>query len=100
MGVVTSVSIMLIGISFSYAHNRVSVARMETATFDYRPAAIWEGVRMGSGKAIIEVGIYLPVLTPIMRVVASMALFALEKRDALYAFITAVVLALTLVGLL
>ena len=34
-----------------------------------------------SGKAIIEVGIYLLVLTPILRVAASMVLFLFEERD-------------------
>jgi len=42
----------------------------------------------GSGKAIVELGIYILVLTPIMRVAASLVLFVLKERDGLYALIT------------
>jgi uncharacterized membrane protein len=72
---------------------------MQHDTFDYRPGQILDGVRHGSGKSIIEVGIYLLVLTPILRVVTSMILFAIE-RDWLYAGVTLLVLMLTLAGLL
>jgi len=67
--------------------------------FDYRPSVILDGLHHGSGKAIIEVGIYLLVFTPIMRVFASMMLFILTARDWMYALMTLAVLILTLTGL-
>ena len=100
IGVVVSVTVMLVGIAFSFLHGTTSVKRMQSATFDYRPNVIWKGVCAGSGKAIIEVGIYLLVLTPIMRVVMSALMFAFHEKDWLYAGITLTVLILTLAGLL
>lgn len=100
IGVVASVTVMLIGITFSFVHGTTPVTRMQTATFDYRPNQICHGVCAGSGKAIIEVGIYLLVLTPIARVIMSAVLFAFSEKDWLYAAITFVVLALTITGLL
>jgi uncharacterized membrane protein len=99
IGVIVSVSVMLLGIAFSFAHGTTPIERMQHDTFNYRPAQILDGVRHGSGKSIIEVGIYLLVLTPILRVVTSMILFAIE-RDWLYAGVTLLVLMLTLAGLL
>ena len=100
VGVGASVAVMLIGIAFSFFHDNASVSRMQTETFEYNPRLIWHGVMGGHGKAIIEVGIYLLVLTPIMRVVMSMLMFAFHEHDWLYAMITFVVLVLTLTGLL
>ncbi len=61
---------------------------------------IWDGIRHGQGKRIIEAGVYLLLFTPIMRVFASSILFAFQERDRLYTAITLVVLLLTLAGLL
>ena len=99
VGVVLSVLIMLIGMLVSFFHNGMNVERVERSTFDYRPSVIADGVLHGSGKAIVEVGIYLLVFTPIMRVFASMILFIFSERDWLYALITFAVLLLTVAGL-
>lgn len=99
VGVVLSVVIMLGGMVVSFFHNGMNVERIERSTFDYRPSAIVDGVRHGSGKAIVELGIYLLVFTPIMRVFASMILFIFSERDWVYAVITFAVLLLTLAGL-
>ena len=100
VGVVTSVAVMVFGVIVSFMHNGVTVDRMEHATFEYHPSALWHGLRTFRGQAIIELGIYLLVLTPIMRVVTSMVLFLVEERDWLYAIVTFLVLVLTLAGLL
>ena len=100
VGVVASVTVMLTGIAFSSLHNHLSVERMQHARFEYQAAIVWSGMLKGSGKAIVELGIYILVLTPIMRVAASLALFALKERDGLYALITLIVLILTIVGLM
>lgn len=98
-GVVLSGLTMLTGIFFSFFHGSVSVQRMQSDSFDYHPGVIWHGICGGSGKSIIEAGIYLLVFTPIMRVFTSTVLFAFQ-RDWVYAVITLVVLMLTLAGLL
>lgn len=98
-GVVAAVLMMLIGISVSFLHNHVQVERMQHSAFDYQPSVIWLGLRQVRGKAIIETGIYLLVLTPVMRVATSMVLFVAKQRDWLYALITFLVLVLALAGL-
>ena len=100
VGVVTSVAVMVLGVIVSFIHNGVTVERMEHATFDYHPRLLWQGLRTFRGQAIIELGIYLLVLTPIMRVVTSMILFLIEEHDWLYTIVTFFVLILTLAGLL
>jgi uncharacterized membrane protein len=99
-GVICSGLVMLIGIVFTFAHGTISVDRIKTDGFDYRPDVIWNGICHGQGKRIIEAGIYLLLFTPIMRVLASSILFAFHEHDWLYAGITLVVLMLTLAGLL
>ena len=99
-GVICSGLVMLIGIVFTFAHGTISANRVKTDKFEYHPAVIWKGICHGHGKYIIEAGIYLLLFTPIMRVAASMIIFATAERDWLYAIFTLVVLILTLAGLL
>jgi len=99
-GVVCSSVVMLGGIVLSFWHGRMSVQRITTDGFDYQPAVIWRAIAHEQGKGIIEAGIYLLLFTPIMRVFASMLLFAFHEGDRLYTVITVVVLLLTLAGLL
>jgi uncharacterized membrane protein len=100
IGVVSSSIIMLGGIAVSFTHGTVSLNRITSDGFDYYPSVIWNLIIHGHGKGIIEAGIYLLVFTPIMRIVASILLFAFQERDRLYTVITLVVLILTLAGLL
>ena len=100
IGVCASVAVMLIGLIFSFIHGPPSVERMTHDPFEYRPMAIFHAILRMRGKAIIELGIYLLVLTPITRVFMSFLLFAFAERDRLYAVITLFVLLLTLAGLL
>ncbi|MGN6370493.1 MAG: DUF1634 domain-containing protein [Phycisphaerae bacterium] len=100
IGVVSSVLVMLLGILVSFLHHTVSVRRMQTAAFNTNFAAMWRGVLALQGMSIVEVGVLLLVLTPIMRVATSMVLFLIEERDWFYTLVTLAVLALTLVSLL
>jgi len=99
-GVVISTIVMLSGIAITFVHNRISVERIKTDGFDYRPSVICRGIAHGEGKRVIEAGIYLLLFTPIMRVLASFLIFAFHDRDRMYALITLVVLLLTLAGLI
>jgi uncharacterized membrane protein len=100
IGVFSSAIVMLIGIAFSFRHGTADVARMRSDGFDINLRHMCIGIIHGRGKSIIEAGILMLVLTPIMRVAASMILFAFAERDWLYAAITLGVLILTLTGLL
>ena len=100
LGVVCSSLVMLLGIALSFSRGHVSLERIKSDPFDYQPAVILKGILDLRGKAIIEAGIYLLLFTPIMRVFASILLFAFHDRDRVYTAITIVVLLLTLAGLL
>jgi uncharacterized membrane protein len=99
IGVASAVVVMLTGIAFSFAHGTTSIGRMQSDGFDYRLTEICPGIAGGRGKSIIESGIYLLVLTPVMRVFTSMILFAVVQRDWVYFVITFVVLLMTIAGL-
>jgi uncharacterized membrane protein len=99
-GVITSMLVMLAGLAISFAHRPLSVEYMQRAAFDGRLSTLWHGLREGRGQSVIELGIYLLVFTPILRVAVSVVLFLVEERDRLYTVITFVVLVLTLAGLL
>jgi len=99
-GVVSSSLIMLTGLIVSFTHGTVSLDRIKSDGFDYYPSTIWNLIHHGHGKGFIEAGIYLLVFTPILRVAASMLLFAFQERDRLYTIITLIVLIFTLTGLL
>ncbi|MGE5243750.1 MAG: DUF1634 domain-containing protein [Betaproteobacteria bacterium] len=100
VGVIGSVLVMLAGITLSFVHHPVSVEDMQRTAFDGRATSIWRGLLEGRGQSVIELGIYMLVLTPILRVVASMVLFLVEEHDRLYTVVTFFVLVLTLAGLL
>jgi uncharacterized membrane protein len=100
IGVVLSSLVMLIGITLTISRGHISLQRIKSDPFEYRPSIIWQGILHGQGKPIIEAGIYLLLFTPIMRVFASFLLFTFQERDRLYCMITLVVLLLTLAGLI
>jgi uncharacterized membrane protein len=99
-GVVVSSLVMLLGIGLSFSRGHVSLHRIKSDPFEYRPHVIWHGILRAGGKPVIEAGIYLLLFTPIMRVFASILIFAFHDRDPLYTLITVVVLLLTLAGLI
>jgi uncharacterized membrane protein len=94
------VFVMLLGLLRTLASGPASAAFMREARFDADFGKIARGCVAGDGLALVELGILMLVLTPVLRVAGSMALFAVEERDWLYTGITFVVLALTLSSLL
>ncbi len=100
IGVVTSVLVMLVGLALALDHGSLTTQMVKHTKFDYRPTVLWHGVVTGNGVAVINLGIYLLVLTPILRVATSMVLFLIEEHDYLYTVVTLLVLILTLAGLL
>ncbi len=103
VGVTLSALIVLAGgVIYEYRHGSEVVSHR---SFQGEPAAFrtlhglasWS--TLGSGRALIVVGLLVLVLTPVTRVAFSLVVFALE-RDWLYTGVTAVVLSLLLYGLL
>ena len=99
-GVVSSVAVMLLGLAAVFVRNPPTVDTMQSRPFSADFGAIVSHAAAGDGVAIMEIGILMLVLTPILRVASSMVLFAVEERDWFYAFVTFLVLGLTLGSLL
>ncbi|HVB30764.1 MAG TPA: DUF1634 domain-containing protein [Gemmatimonadaceae bacterium] len=100
IGVVASVVILLVGLVLSFVHGGLTRHIMETKTFDLNFAALRQGIMTLQGFAWLELGIFVLVLTPILRVFTAMVLFAFEEHDVLYTSVTFLVLVMTLGSLL
>lgn len=100
VGLALSLVVMLSGVVISCAHGQMSVQRIKHDNFEYRPNLILHGIASGRGESLVELGVYLLVFTPILRVFTSIVVFAAVERDWTYVAITAAVLVLTLAGLL
>lgn len=100
IGVVSSVATMALGLTLSFLHHPPSVHHMQTAKLQDHFNIIFRGVMHGSGEAIIDVGLFMLVLTPIARVAASVILFAIVDHDWFYTVVTFAVLLLTVISLL
>lgn len=100
VGVITSVTVMLIGLVLSFIKGNLTQRYMETAFFSDNFSTIGHGVVHLDAFAWMELGILLLVLTPVLRVFTAMVLFAFEEHDLLYTFVTFLVLLLTLGALL
>lgn len=100
IGVVSSVLVMALGLTLTFIHHPPSVHHMQTAVLNDHLSVIFHGVMRADGESIIDVGLFILVLTPVARVLASVILFALVDRDWFYTAVTLIVLILTLVSLL
>ncbi len=100
VGVITSVLVMFGGLVMAFVQEGMSVQQMEGRTFVDSLPAITHGLTVRDPFALMEAGILLLVLTPILRVFAAVVLFALEERDRLYTAVTFLVLLLTAGSLL
>lgn len=99
-GVSTSALLMIGGVLLTFAQGRMTAEQMRTVPFSGSIAGILSGCLRADGQSVTELGILALVVTPILRVATSMALFAIEEGDVFYTVATAVVLALTLLSLL
>lgn len=94
IGVVTSAIVILIGIAL-YFLNGSGYAN----GFPTRFGTILSGIVAGKSYAIIMLGIFLLILTPVLRVVVSIYAFYKEK-DKMYVIITTIVLIILIVAML
>lgn len=63
------------------------------------PSAVLSGALHGHATAIIQIGVLALILTPVVRVGMTIALFTLQ-RDRIFVLVTTVVFAILIVGLL
>jgi uncharacterized membrane protein len=98
VGVIVSVAVMLTGLALAFVQDGsgLTVHRMENSAFSLDLQQLDRGLAHGDAFALMELGVLLLVLTPILRVLTAMVLFALEERDRLYTVVTCLVLVMTL----
>ncbi len=105
VGVVLSVAVVAVGVVISSVRHPASLTsayaldRLVRARGDYPSSigAVVHGVGRGQGAAVVSAGLVLLVLTPIVRVAASLVLFA-RDRDWRFVVMTAIVLGFLLLS--
>jgi len=105
IGVLVSISVVLIGLAFTFLHHPQYVTSRTAlggltdarAMYPHTIGDVARQIRDGHGQAIVMLGLLLLVATPVARVAFSILAFAIE-RDRLYVAITAGVLTLLLVS--
>jgi uncharacterized membrane protein len=106
-GVVTSLLIVVAGTVLSFAHHpdylrspAASARLTAPPTSPYRSlGAIRGDLRHARGQAFVAVGLLVLVATPVLRVAASIGLFAIQ-RDRVFVAITSLVLTLLVISFL
>ena len=105
-GVAISLALIVAGtvVSFlrhpDYVDSTRALERLtEPGTAPSTIGAVVEGLRGGRGQAVVMVGLFVLILTPIARVTMSLALF-LRERDRAFSVLTAAVLGLILLSIL
>jgi len=95
IGVITSAIVILIGMALYFLNGAgyPSVVKdgQTIVEFPKRFSAIFAGLAAGKSYAVIMLGVFLLILTPVLRVVVSIYAFYKEK-DNLYVIITTIVL--------
>ena len=100
IGALASMAVMLTGMARAFAGGGLTVNEMEHRPYVVSFRALGHGLARFDAFALMELGVLLLVLTPIMRVLTSMVLFAVEEHDRLYTGVTFLVLMMTLASLL
>ena len=92
-GVLLSVAVILAGVCYYYALRLLG--RVPPTTFPDTLAEVGIGLKAAEPMAIVTAGLLVLLATPVLRVVVSIAAFAIEK-DRTYVIITTIVLAILL----
>ena len=87
IGVVTSAIVILIGMALYF----MGGSGYASGEFPRRFMAIFAGVAAGKSYAVIMLGVFLLILTPVLRVVVSIYAFY-KEHDNLYVIMTTIVL--------
>lgn len=96
IGVILSACIIIIGlIMLPFRPGGLTTGRIEN--FPHTIPTLWAGLLALRPQAVIELGAVILILTPFLRVVASVVTFALE-RDRKYVIITLIVLIILIIS--
>ncbi|PMD73163.1 DUF1634 domain-containing protein [Companilactobacillus nuruki] len=87
IGVSISAIVILIGVALYFMNGSGYVGN----SFPRRFSAIFNGLAAGKSYAVIMSGVFLLILTPVLRVVVSIYAFY-KEHDTLYVVITTIVL--------
>ena len=102
-GVVLSGAIIFAGLALFLAKGSASGESLSDLVDQQKMAldfgAVLRGIGRADGKSLIQVGLFVLILTPISRVAMSLFFF-LRERDRVFVAITAVVLCILLGGLI
>ena len=104
-GVVLSMTVLIIGLVFTFIHHpqyvrsKSDLGRLTDAgaVYPHRLRDVAAQIGDGRGQAIVMLGLLMLIATPVARVAFSIVAFALE-RDRLYVTITVIVLVLLVVS--
>ena len=105
VGVILSITIVTIGTVVTFVHHPAYFSSRPALGTLNEPGAhfpstlreVMDGLRSGSGQAIVSAGLLLLIATPVARVAFSIVVFAIE-HDRVYVLITAGVLVILVVG--
>lgn len=96
IGVLISAIIIIIGLVILLITNNTGYPNMG---YPHNFTMIWQGLLHGKAAAIIMFGIFLLILTPVLRVIVSIYAF-FKDHDHLYVGITTAVLIILLISML
>lgn len=94
VGVIISALVMLLGLVMFFITGQ---SGYPNTSFPTSFIAIWQGLLAFKAYAYMMAGIYLLILTPVLRVVISIYAFY-KEHDALYVKITSLVLVILLIS--
>ena len=105
LGVAASMTLILLGMLLSFLHHREDVsspAELQRLTHPGNAVpqslpGVIDGIKHLRGQSIVSAGLLLLILTPVIRVVASILSFVVQG-DRTYVIITSVVLLLLLLS--
>ena len=95
IGVYISITIIIFGIILWFKNGSLGYL---TADFPNRLQAILYGVIKLKAYAVIELGIFCLIFTPVLRVIVSIYAFY-KENDVIYVYITTFVLIILMVGM-
>ncbi len=102
-GVVLSAAIILTGLALFLVRGPGGGESLKDLVTQQKTAAdlgaILRGIGHGDGKSLIQLGLFVLILTPISRVALSVFFF-LRERDRIFVIITTIVLLVLLGGLI
>lgn len=96
IGVVVSAIVVILGVILYFINGGTGYP---DGQWPRRFGVIFQGVFQGKSYAVIMLGIFLLILTPVLRVVVSIYAFA-KEHDLLYVYITSAVLVILIIAMI